>query len=75
MKGALKCAIHLSSYFNMPVATPQEIEAANKTLNLAFDCLVAEGIPYHLKGCQLKLDMDREKMIPSLYSVENYYMS
>ena len=54
LEGALKCTIHLSSYFNMPLINQQEIEAANKTLNLAFDCLDVEGVPFYEDGCDLK---------------------
>ena len=47
LEGALKCSIYLSSYFNMPLTNQQDIEAANKTLNIAFDCLIGEGVPFY----------------------------
>lgn len=73
--GALRCTIYLGSYFNMPLNNQEEIEAANKTLNLAFDCLNAEGVPFYKEGCHLKYQIDKDKLIPSVYTDENTYKS
>ena len=67
LEGALKCSIYLSSYFNMPLTSQQDIEAANKTLNLAFDCLTTEGVPFFKEGCDLKYKMDKDTLIPSVF--------
>ena len=75
LEGALKCSTYLSSYFNMPLTSPKDIETANKTLNLAFDCLTAEGIPFFEEGCDLKYEMDKDTLIPSVYLDEAYYKS
>lgn len=74
-KGALKCSIYLSTYFNMPLTNEQEIEAANQTLNIAFDCLNAVGVPFLKKGCDLKYEISKDKLIPSVYPDEGYYKS
>lgn len=60
LKGALKCSVLLSTYLNMPVTNEAEKDAANKTLNEAFECLNGEGIPFYEIGCDYKYQMDKD---------------
>lgn len=59
LAGSLKCSMLFAEYFSAAQVTAEQNSTANKTLNDAYECFIAEDFPFYQVGCELKYQMDQ----------------
>ena len=72
LKGSLKCSMLFAEFFSLEMGTAEQNSTANKTINDAYDCFIAEDFPFYQVGCDFKYQMDQ--YLP-LVRDELYYKS
>ena len=59
-----------AEYFTHELGSAEQNSTANKTLNDAYECFIAEGFPFYKVGCELKYQMDQ--FLPHVRDQEYY---